>query len=256
MINFHNTIFDSSDDVIHHHLHSTPSLFPSLGKNVCALFNIDDVDRMLTIQGIAHPSIFLMNRKRGIKKFPSYPYTETFLRIHSPIKTIQQFIREGTSILLHDLQNHHPAISRLHTSMKRQFKYLDKTVCFLSPPRSQATRPHCDSHPNIVLQLSGYKKWFVWDHVPFEDLKLATSVKDMEDLLERKAAFQKPIIEVTLTPGDVLFVPQRFLHTATTLDQHSLSIVFQIRCCNPQQVCEHAFEKFAAVQAEEFVSVI
>ncbi len=256
---FENTIFNTDDPgELHRELHRSAILYKGIALDLVDTLTPDDLDRIITIQGIGHPYVFLLNTKRGIKKMPFYPYTEIFHRVLSPIKAIREYINEGTTLFFHNMQNHHPVIAALHNQLKRKFPSLDKTVCFLSPANSQATRPHADDHPNIVFQIAGAKHWQVWEAVEEEQLKGVGSVDAMDQLLGKMAASNTPIIDEVLRPGDVLVVPQRFLHTALTREEYSLSIVFQIRCCNLDLGLEQYYEdQIAGSESEhEFVEII
>lgn len=247
-MNFENTFFAGGDsEEIHKNLHRTAVLYRGIASGLINSFTFDDIDRLLTVQGIGHPYIFLLNSKHGIKKMPFYPYTEIFHRVFSPTKTIKQYMSDGTTVFIHDLHRHHPVIAATHQYVKQKLKYLDKTVCFLSPPNSQATKPHADDHPNLVVQISGRKHWQVWKEIDEEELGTKRSVKEADEWLSGLTQITPPIVDKALNPGDVLVVPQRFLHTAWTLNEHSLSIVFQIRCCN----FDHTLRNLYATQKKE-----
>lgn len=226
----------------HKNLHSNAYFFRGVAPDIVGSFNPEEIDRLLTIQGIGHPNIFLLNSKHGIKKYPFYPYSDGFTRLYSPARVIHEYMTEGTTIMVHNLHNHHPVIAALHAHVREVIKALDNTVCFLTPTNSQATIPHADDHPNLVIQLAGKKLWTIWDIVEEIDIEAAPSVKDLENFLTSKGEEKPPIVKAFLEPGDAVLVPQRFLHTARTFESYSLSIVFQIRCCNESLIAERFLE--------------
>jgi hypothetical protein len=246
------------DEKAHLDLHSVPTLRRGEAIEIVDTFSIDDVDRLLTIQGMGHPNLYLHNSTRALKRYHFYPYSDAFTRLYSPSRVIRDYIMNGTTVLVHNLHRHHPVIASLHNDLRRACATLDKSACFLSPPHSQATTPHADDHPNVIVQLFGTKLWTIWDLVLEEEIAAAKSVKQLVEMFISRGRQKTPVVNDVLEPGDVLIVPQRFMHTARTLDNHSLSIAFQIRCCTVDLNCERFLEGAALVPTcdQDFVSVI
>jgi hypothetical protein len=79
--------------------------------------------------------------------------------------------------------------------------------------------PHTDKQDVLVVQTQGRKRWRIFSPPKANLLDPFTRGKGNDDmpvhLLE--ASGSKLLLEVTLDPGDVLFVPARFPHTTDTL---------------------------------------
>lgn len=224
----------------HGRLHSQPGVIRRGCPELVDCFSEEDVDRLLTIQGLPNPTMYLLNRQQRYKKFALFPYCDPHTRLHCPWRVFREYIENSASILLNNANRYHPTINALHCSIRQRFDALTNTVCILSPPNSQGTSPHTDGHPNISVQISGCKRWMIWNHVAQPILASATSGRDLERLLGELSNASAPLVDEVLVPGDVVVIPQRYLHTALTLGRHSLSVVFQIECCDSRVFAERA----------------
>ena len=91
---------------------------------------------------------------------------------------------------------------------------------YLTPPNSQGFAPHYDDIEAFVLQLEGSKHWRVYNpRNPQENLPRVSSGNFSQDEIG------KPVLEVTMEPGDLLYFPRGFIHQADTVEgKHSLHI--------------------------------
>jgi ribosomal protein L16 Arg81 hydroxylase len=93
---------------------------------------------------------------------------------------------------------------------------------YLTPPGSQGFDIHYDNHCVLVVQLSGTKKWNVFN--PLDKLPVARCTKSIA--IEQ---LDRPLMDVTLQPGDVLYIPRGFPHFAVCNEQSSLHLTLSIR---------------------------
>lgn len=98
---------------------------------------------------------------------------------------------------------------------------------YLTPPSSQGFATHYDTHDVFVLQVEGAKRWII--HPPV-----------LPDPLERQpwggradevaaTADGEPALDVVLRPGDALYLPRGWLHSARTEAGRSLHLTIGIR---------------------------
>jgi hypothetical protein len=92
---------------------------------------------------------------------------------------------------------------------------------FLTPPGAQGLRPHRDDHGSLILQLHGSKQWDIHvDERGPDDQRTVGAVGD-EALLGRHESFN-------LESGDVLYVPEWWVHSARASDPGSLHVTLRI----------------------------
>lgn len=88
-----------------------------------------------------------------------------------------------------------------------------------TPAGKRGLPVHWDMGAVTAIQLAGIKKWYLWP--PVVGLDEVCNLRDVTSA-EKKA---KPMMTVTLAPGDVLFVPRGWLHRAETQgDKPSLHV--------------------------------
>lgn len=85
--------------------------------------------------------------------------------------------------------------------------------------------PHTDKQDVVVVQTQGRKRWRVYsppDSSIKSELDPFTRGKGADsmtlDMLEGEGSKSQLLLDVTLLPGDILFIPARFPHTTDTLD--------------------------------------
>ncbi|GGP00029.1 cupin domain-containing protein [Wenjunlia tyrosinilytica] len=93
---------------------------------------------------------------------------------------------------------------------------------YASPPGRRALPLHYDNHDVFILQIDGSKRWRVYDAVaplPFENEQGG----DLGDPGDRT-----PLIDVTMRPGDTLYIPRGFSHCVQTEDQRSIHLTLGV----------------------------
>jgi lysine-specific demethylase/histidyl-hydroxylase NO66 len=88
---------------------------------------------------------------------------------------------------------------------------------YWTPAAAAGFALHHDTHDVFVLQVAGRKRWAV--HEPVVELPLKS--QRWSDGLGDPG---EPVIEVTLEPGDTLYLPRGWPHRATTTDDESLHL--------------------------------
>src|SRR5205814_2308748 len=86
---------------------------------------------------------------------------------------------------------------------------------------SQGLAVHHDTHDVFVLQVAGEKRWLVYEpafELPLKDQRYA---KEMGEPAE-------PVHDVTLGPGDTLYLPRGWLHQALTSQSDSLHLTIGV----------------------------
>ena len=87
---------------------------------------------------------------------------------------------------------------------------------YLTPPQgAQGFAPHYDDIEAFILQLEGEKHWKVYP--PFPGSKNVLPRCSSRDFTEMEMKNHKPIIDVILKPGDVLYMPRGWIHQAYTI---------------------------------------
>ena len=140
--------------------------------------------------------------------------TEAY-RVIAPEKLFALF-HAGTSIVFSAAESALPNLMSFCQQLSVELRARVQANLYLTPPHAQAVGPHFDTHNLFVLQISGSKHWRLYD------CPVIAPVQG-ENLGDRYAE-QAPARELTLQPGDLLYLPRGLVHVANTAETASLHV--------------------------------
>lgn len=129
--------------------------------------------------------------------------------------------KEGATFKIEDLEKKNETIAQICQSFENIFGGKSWSKAFWTPKNCKGLSVHFDITSIVVVQLEGTKKWKVWDqHIKKPNLSMSKRVFE-KDLGE-------PLFEATLEPGDILYLPAGFPHSAQSLGTQSIHLGFAI----------------------------
>jgi hypothetical protein len=171
------------------------------------------------------------------------PLAREQLTVDSTINmaAILKELDEKKSLLLVNVHRLDPKVGALCRQIADDFRaqglVLGKPVranAYFTPPRAQGLDPHYDDHDVLVLQLHGSKRWRIHHEVKWPR-------RPMADVLPREFIKATPQ-ELTLTPGDVLYLPRGFVHEAAAMESSSLHLTLSLQPATWANVFEKLVE--------------
>jgi hypothetical protein len=129
---------------------------------------------------------------------------------------LREFTR-GATVVLQGLHLTWTPLARYCRSLEGFLGHPVQANAYYTPARSQGLPVHHDTHDVLVLQVSGSKRWLVYD--PVFELPLKHQ--------RYKAEMGEPgpaVMDVVLRAGDTLYLPRGWLHEALTSDEDSLHL--------------------------------
>jgi lysine-specific demethylase/histidyl-hydroxylase NO66 len=115
-------------------------------------------------------------------------------------------LSEGFTVQLFRPQLYCDRLWSLLAALECRFDCLVGASVYLTPRGCQGLAPHYDDVEVFILQTKGCKHWRV--HAPREGAELPA--RPSADL--PRSALGPPILEATLEPGDMLYLPRGFVH--------------------------------------------
>ena len=147
---------------------------------------------------------------------------------------------EGHTLVLQGLHRTHPPVLELAQDLAADLGHPVQVNAYVTPPSSRGFAAHYDVHDVFVLQTAGEKRWSL--HAPVQPHPLRDQPwQDRRPAVEQAAAGE-PRLEVTLRPGDVLYVPRGWLHSATALGGVSTHLTVGIHVWHRGHVAEAVLE--------------
>ena len=98
---------------------------------------------------------------------------------------------------------------------------------YLTPPGNQGFATHYDTHDVFVLQVDGRKRWRIHEPVLADPLDRQAWGGRADEV--SATASGEPAIDVVLEPGDALYLPRGWLHSAQAQGDSSLHLTVGIR---------------------------
>ena len=175
------------------------------------LLSLADLDVVLGTHSASHPDIRLV---RGDGDVPPGEYANDAGRIQ-PLEVARQF-DDGATVIFNQLHRRVPALARLCAALGQRFSSRVQTNVYLTPPDAQGFAPHWDTHDVFVLQISGAKRWSIYDtrvRLPLRGQRFerGTPPGDVSDELE-------------LGPGSAVYLPRGLMHSARSTGEASLHV--------------------------------
>jgi bifunctional lysine-specific demethylase and histidyl-hydroxylase NO66 len=172
------------------------------------LLSSEDVDHLISTAFLRTPAFRLV--KDG-KQLPERSYTKaaglggrTVSGVADPGRIFELF-RDGATIVLQGVHRYWLPLGRFVRDLERALTVPAQVNAYITPPRSQGFALHYDTHDVFVLQVSGHKRWQV--QAPVIDAPLP----DQSGITGPESA---PLLSAELGPGDCLYLPRGFRHSA------------------------------------------
>ncbi|MFC0627037.1 JmjC domain-containing protein [Kribbella deserti] len=163
---------------------------------------------------------------------------------------ISAYIAEGATTVLESLHRTWKPIGDLCRRLTFETGVPVSANAYLTPSGSQGFAHHYDTHSVLIVQTSGSKTWQL--HTPVYDDPLEhqpwDGAKVSQDEWERLRN-GKPFLEVTLEPGDSLWIPRGWIHNGFATDDHSLHVSFSFPTLTPYWIANELVRRLGSERA-------
>jgi hypothetical protein len=179
----------------------------ALADRLADLPSVRDLDDLMALEAAPPSCLRVAKDGWGV---PSQAYTRTagrgaaLTQTVSPAKVYELF-RSGATLTWDSLNHILPSARHLLEPFTQAFASTAEVLLFATPAGHAGLPPHCDSIEVFVVQVNGTKSWKVWD---------TPQIRPGQELTHTFEELGEPALEVTLGPGDVLYLPHGTPHAA------------------------------------------
>jgi len=177
-------------------------------------FTKDDIDSILTENCLRYSeNIDITNYVEGERQTMN-----PVGRAHAA--TVWKFYKEGCSVRLKNPQTFHDGLWNMLATLQEHFGCFVGANTYLTPADSQGFAPHYDDVDVFILQTEGSKNWKLHEAPSPNDQLARESSPDFD-----QSELGPLIAEITLEPGDLLYLPRGSIHQAVSAPGvHSLHV--------------------------------
>ena len=184
------------------------------------LLSAHETERLITSTGLRHPAFRLVKADADL---PVREYTTDLSWRPVPLSAtidvgrVAEEFERGATIVLQALHLHHAPLARFARELEQGLGQPVQVNAYYTPRAAQGLSVHHDTHDVFCLQVTGEKRWLVYEPVlelPLKDQRYRRELGEPDE----------PVLDVTLDPGDTLYLPRGWLHQALTSDRDSLHL--------------------------------
>jgi bifunctional lysine-specific demethylase and histidyl-hydroxylase NO66 len=205
---------------------------PLLSKGVgdfTDLLSLADVDELLSRRGLRTPFIRMATHGTLI---PPARYTGAGgagaeVADQALDERVAGLLAEGATLVLQGLHRLWPPLVDFAVALRRDLGTPVQVNAYLTPPGNRGFAAHYDTHAVFVLQVAGCKRWRVHPPVVEHPIESQPSGRRVEEV--SAVASGEPVLDTVLAPGDTLYLPRGWLHTADAQQDISLHLTIGLR---------------------------
>jgi hypothetical protein len=131
-------------------------------------------------------------------------------------------LADGATLVLQALHRTWPPLMRFGTALAAEIGHPIQINAYITPPQNQGFAAHYDNHDVFVLQISGRKQWRIHEPVLADPLPTEKWEQRRAEVAAR--ATEAPLIDTVLSPGDSLYLPRGYLHSASALGELTIHL--------------------------------
>jgi ribosomal protein L16 Arg81 hydroxylase len=216
-----------------------------LGRDFSDLFGRDDVDELISSRALRTP--FVRMAKEG-DVLPPARYTapggfgaEVADQVSSE-KVLAEFAA-GATLVLQGLHRTWTPIAEFARDLAAELGHPCQVNAYITPASSRGFDPHYDVHDVFVLQIYGQKHWRIHKPVHPDPLRDQPWTDHRESVASRASG--TPAIDATFEPGDVLYLPRGWIHSATALGGISIHLTIGVAAYTRADIVREAVARAA-----------
>ena len=136
---------------------------------------------------------------------------------------VQKLVSRGASIILNDIQKHNVNLLNFVDQLQKMTNGRCQGNLYFSMASHQAFGPHFDLHDVFAIHFEGEKVWNIYENIEKSPIN-HPAFKLSGD--ERSKRAGRIIEQVTLKPGDLLYIPRGQYHDALASKNGAIHIAF------------------------------
>ncbi|MGY1747948.1 cupin domain-containing protein [Modestobacter sp. SYSU DS0511] len=222
-----------------------------LGGTFTDLLSLETVDELLSTRGLRTP--FLRIAKDGAvvdpKRFTSPQGAGAEVADQVSSDAVLRLFADGSTVVLQGLHRLWPPLIAFAGQLAADLGHPTQVNAYVTPPSSRGFSPHYDVHDVFVLQAAGEKHWTIHEPVLPDPLRTHPWTDRAAEVAA--AAERPPVIDAVLRPGDALYLPRGYIHSAVALGAISAHLTVGIHPVTRWGAVESALDLVRTLAADD-----
>lgn len=202
------------------------------------LFGGDSVDELVSRRGLRAPFVRVAQdgRTLGDREFTQGGGVGASVADQVSDDKLLGLFAGGATIVLQGLHRTWGPLIDFTQQLAEELGHPVQANAYVTPSHHTGFSDHYDVHDVFVLQMDGEKRWRV--RPPVHDSPLRDEPWTDHRAEVEEAARREPDHEFTLRPGDVLYLPRGWVHSATALGGVSTHLTLGIHVWTRRHVAD------------------
>ncbi|WP_069744215.1 cupin domain-containing protein [Streptomyces sp. EN23] len=203
------------------------------------VFSPSAVDELISRRGLRTP--FLRVAKDGATQ-PSSSFTApagvgATVADQLDDTALWRAFADGATLVLQALHRTWEPVADLVSELSTELGHPVQANAYVTPPQNRGFDAHYDVHDVFVLQIEGAKRWVVHEPVLPDPLR-DQPWTDHRAAVADRVTHGTPHLDTMLRPGDVLYLPRGWLHSAQAQGRVSIHLTLGV----------HAWTRYALAE--------
>lgn len=138
---------------------------------------------------------------------------------------IQTLMMAGATVVIDGMEDQVTELRQICGAIGQTFGAKVSVNLYASRRGMQGFSSHCDPHEVFAVHCEGEKVWRIYENI--EDRPVEATLIRNGDYIERKKG--RIVSQITMLPGDLLYIPRGFYHDALASSERSLHLTFGVQ---------------------------
>jgi bifunctional lysine-specific demethylase and histidyl-hydroxylase NO66 len=213
-----------------------------LAQSFDALLTAEAVDELVSQRGLRTPFVRMAHNGEVIAggRFTRSGGAGAGIDDQVADDRVLGLMSDGATLVLQALHRTWPPLISFGSQLSAELGHPVQINAYVTPPQNRGFAAHYDVHDVFVLQIAGRKHWHL--HPPVFVDPLAHQPWDQRKAEVSARAQQPPLLDTVLQPGDSLYLPRGFIHSATALGETSIHLTVGIHPRNRAHLVEYLMD--------------
>ena len=213
------------------------------------LMTLDTVDELISERGVRTPFVRMAKDGRLLDKSEFTASGGFGAEVTDQVDSaaVLAAFAAGNTLVLQGLHRLWPPLIHFVGDLVRELGHPVQVNCYVTPAASQGFSPHYDVHDVFVVQIAGTKRWSIHSPVHVHPLN-NQPWSDRRSAVEDHAS-NTPELDIVLEPGDVLYLPRGWIHSAQALGDTTVHLTIGVASYNDYDLAHQVVKAFGDIES-------